>query len=225
MLNIHDLQVILINNGGKILDNISKDELEHYRNVRNALPEINVAEDMAIQEEISTMYKFGQKRIARKIRQQFFTVLEEKKNDSELNVLKLSRVLFVDRPRKRFRPKHFSLVTRLMHLIHENYPIYNGNVANFFGYIPPKGDKIPLFRKLNDYIEFYDYMIKTYREVLLKGELYDLLKVLEIKNKPYKEILNQSKNLDLVVRSASQLHRKGELVLPQKISLSGSFGY
>jgi hypothetical protein len=225
MINIHELQAILSNNGGKILDNISTRELEQYRTIKNSLATVNVAEDEAIQEEISAMNKFGRKRIAKKMRKQFYEVLEEKKDESELNILEICRMLFADRPKKRFRSKHFSIATRMMHLIHENYPVYNNNVASLFDYTPPRGDKIPLFRKLNDYIEFYDYMIGIHREILVKGELYDLLKVVEIKNKAYKDVLNQAKCLDLVMRSASQLQKKGLLILPQKVVFSNSSGY
>lgn len=213
MLSTQDFQKTLLSNGGEILDNINPGQVEKYSYIKETLFEENVSVNQEFQEEFIALHEFRTKRIKLNIRKKFFELLERQKNKHNFNIRKLSKNLF-DVHHTNYRPKHFSLLTRLMHTIHENYPVYDKNVAELFEYTPPKGTKVSNLRKLNEYASFYSHMIGVYREVLSKGKLYDLLRVVELKFKSHKDALNQSKNLDLLVRSAGDLKRRGLLLVP-----------
>lgn len=140
-------------------------------------------------------------------------MLDEEKEKSRVNIRKTSQKLFGVRP-KTYKSKHFALLTRYLHTLHENYPIYNKEVADLLEENLPSNKRVPFFRKFNRYFQNYGNTIELYKELLQNGKLYDLIRVLELKFKPYRESLSHSKNLDLIIRSAGDLKKKGQLLNP-----------
>ena len=168
MLSIQQLQLILLGNGGAILENISFEEIETYNYIKEALHAENVSKNMEFQEQFSELYKFDQNHIPSHIRGQFFVLLEKQKNKSVMSIPQLSRKLFgmTSSPHDH---TYFSLLTCLMHTIHENYPIYNHHVAKVFNYHPPQRQKLSFFRKFSEYASFYNHQINVYREFCVGG--------------------------------------------------------
>ena len=215
MLTIKELNKILNGNGGAIIDNIPIRHIESFDYVRTHLQQTNVNESEELKEKLADLHQFDRLRVKPVIRKKFYELLENRKNDSNLDPIELSRELYGVRP-KNYRSKDFSLVTRLMHSVHENYPIYDSNIEEMFEYELPLKAKAPAFKKLHGYMGFYKDLIDTYKEMILDEKAYDLLRVVKIKFSAHKNSLTTSKCMDLVVRSAGELKRKGQLFVLAK---------
>lgn len=213
MLSTQEFQTLLLRNGGDIINNIDPEEIHLYHLIKQNLHKTNLAENEDFQADFAYLYKLRGKSYHVKLMKRFFQLLEKEKVHATVNIRQTSRKLFGIKP-KAFRGKHFSLLTQFLHTLHENYPIYNKEVAELFVEELPTNRKIPFYRKTNLFFHNYDKTLSLYKEVLSKGKLYDLIRVLELKFKPFKESLSHSKNLDLVVRSAGDLKRKGQLLNP-----------
>ncbi|MEL6253196.1 MAG: hypothetical protein AAFR87_14390 [Bacteroidota bacterium] len=213
MLSTQKFQTLLLRNGGDIIDNIDPEEIHLYHLIKQNLHKTNLAEDEDFQADFAYLYKLSGRRYNAKLMKRFFQLLEKEKEHATVNIRQTSRKLFGIRP-KVFRQKHFSLLTQFLHSLHENYPIYDKEVAELFADEVPTNNKIPFYRKANLFFRNYDKTLNLYKEVLSKGKLYDLIRVIELKFKPFKESLSHSKNLDLLVRSAGDLKRKGQLLNP-----------
>lgn len=214
MISTQEFKMALQKNGGRIFDNISPEQLEKYTYIKDALLFQNVSEHGLFKEEFIRLYKFKKKRIKPKFRKVFFEILEKQKNETELNPHNLSHELFSSRL-KNYRPKHFAMVTQLMHTVYESYPICDNNIMELFKFSPPKGNKMPTFKKLDKYIEFYNELIGVYREILANDDLYDLIRATQLKFKAHSYSLSQEKALDLLARSAGKLEKEGELLILQ----------
>ena len=210
MLTIKELNRALNGNGGAIIDNISTKHIESFDYVRIHLEQTNVPENDDLKEKLAELHQFDRLRVKPVIRKRFYELLENHKNESNLDPIDLSRELYGVRP-KNYRAKDFSLVTRLMHTVHENYPIYDSNIEEMFEFELPLKAKAPAFKKLHGYLGFYQELIDTYKEMILNEKAYDLLRVVKIKFSAHKSSLTTSKCMDLVVRSAGELKRKGQL--------------
>ena len=212
MLSTQELQTLLLSNGGSILDNINPEQIENYSYLKEKLHKEDVHENPEFQERFNQLHKFKRRRIKPNLRKRFYELLEKQKDKKDIHLRKLSGKLFGIRP-KRYRPKHFSMLTQLVHTVHEDYPIYDKNIAELHGYRPPRSKRMPIYRKINKYMDFYNHVIVVNRELLANNKLYSLLRAVELKFKSHKDMLTKSKSLDLIMRSAGELKRHDELLV------------
>ena len=213
MKTISDIQQLLSSNGGAVLDNITQDELEDYKYIKDHLHQSNIIEDEEFQQRFARLHQFKRNRIKPAIQKTFFEVLEEQKNAEELDAKLISRAIFGANMKGQYRSQYFSLISRMMHTINDEFPIYNKELIDFFEIVPPKQTTDdPAYKKLNAYLRVYNQIIDTYKEIVAQEKLSSLLKVVRIKHSAFKEYLSVSKRLDLILRSSSELERKGKLL-------------
>lgn len=214
------LQTLLSKNGGAILDNISDNQLEEDTYIREQLHKVDVSEDEDFQERYKKLHDFRRNRVKLIVQKRFFEVLEIQKEKEEQDPREISHLMFGTRLKGKYKAKHFSLVSRMMNTIDDSYPIYDRGVGEVFGFKAPQSRTTPTYKKLNAYIAFYEEMNQVYEELLEEKKPYNLLKVLEIKYKEHKEHLSFHKRLDLLIRSAGELKRKGKLLHERQLSLT-----
>ena len=212
MLSTQELQTLLLSNGGSILDNVSPEQIENYSYIKHTLQEEDIHDNSEFQERFNQLHKFKRRRIKPGLRKRFYELLEKQKDKKDIHLRKLSGKLFGIRP-KRYRPKHFSMLTQLVHTVREDYPIYDKNIAELHEYRPPRSKRMPVYRKINKYMDFYNHVVVVNRDLLANNKLYSLLRALELKFKSHKEVLSPAKRLDLLMRSAGELKRNDELLV------------
>ncbi|RMG30058.1 MAG: hypothetical protein D6730_02925 [Bacteroidetes bacterium] len=214
---IHNIQQLLLANGGAIIDHIKEDQISEYQYLKSRLHEVDVSEDEDFQDRFKNLHKFKLNRITKAIQQRFFEVLEGQKAQEELDAVEISQHLFGIHMKGKYRAKHFSLVTTLMHYLDDTWPIYEIGIGELLGFDDPDTNTKPAYQKLNAYTEFYEQLTKLYDELLEGKQVYNLLKVLDIKFKAYKDVLTPHKRMDLLFRAAGELTRKNNLLQPARI--------
>lgn len=218
MKTISDIQQLLSSNGGTVLDNITQDELEDYKYIKDHLHQGNILENEEFQEKFARLHQFKRNRIKPAIQKTFFEVLEAQKTNEELDAKVISRAIFGANMKGQYRSQYFSLITRMMHTINDEFPIYNKELIDFFEIVPPKqATDDPAYKKLNAFLRIYNQIIEIYKEIIQQDKLNSLLKVVRIKHSSFKEYLSISKRLDLILRSSSELERKGKLLRYKKV--------
>lgn len=214
MITDQELLALLNTNGGAILDNIDPNHVEIHAFVKENFQERDISSDEEMKDKISLLLKSDKLKPKADIMKKFLDLAESQKSVEELDPRKISSELFGVRPAQ-YRPRHFALVTQILHLIKDEYPLYTTSAAEMFSFGPPLEAKIPVYRKFNAYLDFYTHMMTVYGNIIEGGELYSLLKVVQLKLKPSNPNISMHKRMDLLVRSGGELKKKGKLLKPR----------
>jgi hypothetical protein len=220
MIQTEDLCNALTANGGGILDNISFDQVETYLEIKAAIEQGDISKDEELQEQFIQFHDVRRGRITKKVQKLSFTWLEREKEAEELDPREITKELFGAHPKPSLRSHQFSFVTRLMNTVNESFPVFDKGVAELFGFDIPDGRRMNSLRRLNLFSEFYDYQQETYQQIINEGKLYDLLKVFEIKLKRKDAELSKEKRLDMMIRAAGEMKRKGSFIMPKQRKVS-----
>lgn len=211
---------LLEKNGGHIIDNISQSEIEDYTYIREHLSTTDVSEDEDLQSRISQLYQFTKHRIDIKTRTHFYSMLEKFKQEETMDLNNVAEKFLASENRKSYQAKHFTTLTYLTHLLDDKYGIYSAHLGEMFDFSLPRGQLIGNYQKKVAFLEFYMQKTQLYQEIIEEPALQNLLKVVRIKFFDYRSVLTLPKRVDLLVRSASDLHGKGKLLVSGKVGTS-----
>jgi hypothetical protein len=212
MILASHLQTLLQHNGGRIIDNLSEQDMSEYQYIKEHLSDGDIREDEDLIERISQFYQFKKHRINKKSKAHFFEVLEAKKAEDPLVLDQTVDMFLGPENRNDYKEKHFMLLSQLLHLLDDQYGIYDKALGVLLNFALPSGQLIGNYQKKTAFLEFYANMAKMKNSFLESEPVSDLMKVVRIKHGDFKEILTENKRMDLIFRSAADLHHKGELL-------------
>lgn len=212
MTEIHDIPRMLSANGGAILDNISEASIADYAWLKMNLGKVDVTQDDAFRERFQDFYQFNTYRIKPIVRKRVFEVMEEAKSSETHDMRQIAMQVMNDVDLKTFRLKQFYPVTTIMHTINDQFPLYDRYSESLFDFDAPEDKQISSYRQLTMFVEQYESLTQTYESLLQEEALLNLIKVVKIKFPAQKDVLSAHKRMDLVLRSAGELHLKGVLV-------------
>jgi hypothetical protein len=214
MLTAKDLSNLLNRNGGALIDHVEESQLEDYIFLRNTLEDTDVVHDEAYRNTYRDLYHLNQKKITKKFKDRYFSVLEEYKETEEFDFLSAYRSIYGLEEKKKLKPEQFQYMTQMASVINDQYPIYERDFGDFFGFQRPSPTSASLTSRdrLNAYLGFYHHMRRVYEQILEEDMTHDLLKVFKLKFRATGKEIGPTKRLDFLARTASHLHAKGALV-------------
>ncbi|MEM7659109.1 MAG: hypothetical protein AAF399_23510 [Bacteroidota bacterium] len=218
MILSSELTTLLQSNGGRIIDNVSKQAIEDYKYIREHLNDGDIRENAELQERIGQFYYFKKHRITKKMRAHFIDVLEEQKpkeEGAEVQFIETVDKFLGPENRNDYKEKHFMLLSQLLHLLDDKYTTYNKHMGELMHFALPTGQLIGNYQKRTAFLDFYEKLNELKESFLENESVSNLLKVIRIKNSAFKDVLTLQKRMDLLFGSASDLFGKGELLRTQ----------
>jgi hypothetical protein len=135
----------------------------------------------------------------------YFECLEDARGASKVDLADIVKKLHKFRNLKHQESLQFSFATKLASTINPNYPIYDGKVAECFGFRAPSNNK-PFDRRLQEYLAFYESLRKFYEEVMIQGSMKELVGLFERTYSHAARRIPEVKVLDFILWSAGKLN-------------------
>ncbi len=215
MTSVERIFAIMNANGGKILDNVSLESVVEVEAFREKLTTNNILSDEDLQKEFDDMIDVKKIRMDKEKKKRQFGLLElNKETEETLDPKNFMHRLYGVRPKNKLLPRHFSLITHLMNMVNSEYPIYERGLGEMLGFEPPMKPQMENHSRISSYIQFYEQLQEYYAKMLELDGIDNLLKALHIKLKQQGVNISKGQRLDLLLRSAGRLYRKGKLLFP-----------
>ena len=212
MTSVERIFAIMNANGGKILDNVALESVVEVEAFREKLSQSNILSDEDLQKEFDNMIDVKKIRMDKEKKKRQWGLLELNKEEEAMNPKNFFHRLYGVRPKNKLLPRHFSLITHLMNMVNPEYPVYERGVGEMLGFDPPMKPQMENHSRITAYIQFYEQLQAYYAKMLEQDDIDNLLKVLHIKLKQQGVTLSKPQRLDLLMRSAGKLFRKGKLL-------------
>lgn len=212
MLTAKDLSQVLNRNGGVLIDQLEESTLQDYVFLRSKLEDTDVVNDEEFRHTYRDLYDLNQKRITKKFKDRYFSVLEEYKETEEFDFLSAYRSIYSLEEKTKLKPEQFERMTQMATTINEDYPIYDKTFGDFFGFKRPTSGALTSRERLGYYLKFYQHVRRVYEQILEEEMAHDLLKVFKIKFRSTGKEIGPVKRLDFLARTAGELEAKGGLV-------------
>jgi hypothetical protein len=150
------------------LDRIS--DVPRYLDIRRQMTEVNVARDVAFQRAYRTYWRMNVTQLGDMFYSQYFARLETLKGGEIADVNATIREIAVLSDTTERPSLQFSFATKFVNTIDPRAPVYDSFVSAFFFFVPPASDHAVQAR-LDELIEFYDFLRGEYGRVLDRGLL------------------------------------------------------
>jgi hypothetical protein len=191
-------------NAVKIVDAIGAESVEVYRFLSDEFSCGSVSENYVFQFLYRSFYRLDNAGLTPAFKREYFVLLEETRNLSEIDLPLLARRLFGIPNRKGQQSLQFSFVSKLANTANSQYPIYDAKVASVFGFRAPHNNKIFDVR-LNEYMTFYNKLRDVYAEILEGNLLAEARRMFRSTYATPLEGIPEIKVLDFIFWSAGKL--------------------
>jgi hypothetical protein len=150
------------------LDRIS--DVPRYLDLRQQMSRVNVATDAAFQRKYRAYWRMNVTQLGAGFYSQYFTRLEHLKTGEIDDVNAAIREIAVLSDTTERPSLQFSFATKFVNTIDPRAPVYDSFVSAFFFFVPPASDQ-PVQGRLDELLEFYDFLRGEYARILDRGLL------------------------------------------------------
>ena len=167
-----------------IVQSIGTEFVKEYDWLIDTLETKNVAADKQYQERYKRFWAMNVARLSPSFIGAYFYYLEENKRGLKLDLAQLCQKLYeIPTNTKGGKSLQFSFVTKLLHMVSPELPIYDSMVRKFY-FLPEPNSKIDLKKRLHEYKTVYDFLTREYRRVLNENLLTKAIEVFRFTLKP-----------------------------------------
>lgn len=196
-------------NAEEIVRAIGRESVEVYRFLSDEYARGPVLENCVFQFTYRSFYRLDNAGLRPDFKREYFVLLEQARNLSEVDIPGLIRKLFLIPNRKGHQSLQFSFVSKLANTINPQYPIYDAEVASVFGFRAPYNYKTFDIR-LNEYMTFYNKLRGIYAEIIDRNFLQQPRQMFRDIYAAPPERIPEIKVLDFIFWSAGKLSFKAE---------------
>ena len=166
----------------------------------------NVEANNDFQRRYRAYWVMNQSRLAQHFYQTYFHLLEQNRNNPEVSIQDICRILYNVAVRGNRRTIQFSFATKLVHMINRSKPIYDSRVRDFY-YLPEAKPKQEFNIRLDNYLRSYDFLCREYERIIRENLLEYSIGIFrhEFKNENFSEI----KIIDSLIWSFINLAKQG----------------
>jgi hypothetical protein len=169
-----------------IVDKIKKDaaiedieisSLESYKFIQQEFNKSDVSLNEKFQTRYMIFYKLYGAGLTKEFREEYFEIMQEKKNKEFLDQNDIKDIIFrlyEVKSAKGFNCIYFSFTTKLIHTLNNNLPIYDSRIRDFFGFRVPY---LYLGRdvRVNEYLKQYEIINDVYGNIIKNSLLEELI--------------------------------------------------
>lgn len=149
-----------------LLDGISKeDHVDPYISIRESFENRrnNSAEFKATYRKF---YQLNAARLSNEFCESYFSLLEENRNNKNIDIESITNSLYeLESNSKGTHAVHFSFASKLVHTIDNAFPVYDSMIASFY-FLPDIKPKWNKDRKIQEYLDSYQFLVAEYRRVI-----------------------------------------------------------
>lgn len=143
-----------------------KKDIEPYIWLLETLPEIDVTNHPKFQQVYRDYWKLNPARLDDKFVAAYFSLLQELKNQTDINVEAVSRHLLNTPSHTNGRHSlQFSFASKLVHMLKPDHPVYDKMVDDFF-FFPSGAAKEVREVKLTRLLSSYSFLSQEYKRIL-----------------------------------------------------------
>jgi hypothetical protein len=157
------------NNSTEVIDNIEHESVDVYNFLKNEFAKSNVNENYLFQFVFRSFYRVDNAGLTPEFKKEYFNILEQYRNEKELEFEKPLKRLSEFRNRKGQKTVQFSFVTKMFNTIDDSFPIYDSKVARMFSLRRPSNGDFDC--KLKKYSGQFNEIESVYRQVIKENLL------------------------------------------------------
>ena len=201
MKDINEISEWIENHSTEIIRNIEQESVDVYNFLKKEFYESNVNENYLFQFVFRSFYRIDNAGLTPEFKKEYFKILEENRNEKQLDFEKVLRRLYSFPNRKGQNTLQFSFVTKMSNTINDVTPIYDSEVAKMFSMSRPYQSDFEI--KLKKYLVQIDKIKKGYQKITEQNLLPKTVGLFdrELKNNN----LSEMKKLDFIFWSAGKL--------------------
>ncbi len=163
----------LINqNAAAVLSELDRLKIPEYLRLRAGMSFVDVAVDMDFQLRYRSYWRMNVGRFGPAFYKRYFALLGDCQHRNSADVRQAIQVLSDIGVES--RGLQFSFATKLVHMIDPRLPVYDSYVAAFYFYAPASSKTTPA-KRIDDLVEFYEFLREEYARVLRDGLLREAL--------------------------------------------------
>ena len=137
MKDINEISEWIENHSTEIIRNIEQESVDVYNFLKKEFYESNVNENYLFQFVFRSFYRIDNAGLTPEFKKEYFKILEENRNEKQLDFEKVLRRLYSFPNRKGQNTLQFSFVTKMSNTINDVTPIYDSEVAKMFSMSRP----------------------------------------------------------------------------------------
>ena len=204
MKKIREITDWIENNSTEIIENIDQESVDVYNFLKNEFRKSNVNENYLFQFVFRSFYRIDNAGLTPEFKKEYFKILEQNRNEKQLNFEKVLRRLYSFPNRKGQNTLQFSFATKMFNTIDEIMPIYDSEVAKMFSMSRPYQSEFDI--KLDKYLDQLDKIQNNYERVINQNLLPKTIGLFDQVFKDNK--LSEMKKLDFIFWSAGKMKTK-----------------
>ncbi len=215
MVSVFQLVSSIDNYKEVIIANIDNESLKMYEFIKKEFLSGDITSNDLFQLKYNSFYRLNGAGLTKEFKLNYFKLLQEKRNIKVFSREEIKSILlelYKYESAQGYHCIYFSFVTKLIHTIDNNFPIYDSNIKKVFNFKGPhyyhNNDK-----KINIYLEQHGIINSVYKQIIKEDLLDD---VFDLFNKKFSDYsLSKIKILDFIFWTVGKLNIK-------KLILDGS---
>ncbi|RHX89040.1 hypothetical protein [Leptospira stimsonii] len=185
-------------NREKVFNNINIESIIVYNFIKDAFKNSNISENHVFRFMFSSFYGLNAAKISQDFKENYFRTMEKYRDYQQVPCLEDIIESF-----DKSESFQFSFITKLMHTLDNNKPIYDSRVAKVFSFKPPYQER-DWNKKAHIYNKFYNDLNDFYSFFFDRDTSYGLLNEFDDKYEKFGKISN-AKKLDFLLWTAGKI--------------------
>lgn len=191
------------NNSVAIIANIQHESIDVYEYIQEQFESSNVVDNHLFQFVYRSFYRIDNAGLTTEFKKEYFKILEATRGDKDVCFQDVVRRLYEIPNTKQQNTVQFSFVTKMLHTINNENPIYDSEIARIFNF---KTISVPDYsKKIDIYSHRYDLIKSIYYKIINNHLLENIH--LEFDSKFGHNNLKSMKKLDFIFWSAGKVKK------------------
>jgi len=163
-------------NIAKVLDTVDrKRDIDPYLKMAEMFSAGSVFDNYEYKTTYRKYWQLNAARLSDSYCNHYFQVMEDYRHKDQIGIEAVVKALYeVPSNSKGIKTIQFSFATKLLHTIDNTRPVYDSLVGDFY-FFPQIKPSWKYDKKLSAYIHAYDFLLREYKRVLVKGLLSESL--------------------------------------------------
>jgi hypothetical protein len=196
-------------NAEEIVRGVGLETIGVYRFLFNEFARGAIIENYVFQFTYRSFYRIDNAGLTPEFKRRYFALMDDARDRNDVNIPALARELFILPNRKGQQSLQFSFITKLVNTVNPQYPIYDAEVASFFGFRAPYNYKSFEVR-LTEYMAFYAKLRDIYAAIIHRNLLLQPRQLFREKYAVTTDHVPEIKVLDFIFWSAGKLSLEAE---------------
>ncbi|MCA0985502.1 hypothetical protein LCL89_15810 [Halobacillus yeomjeoni] len=192
----NDLKDLLLEDHEKVVNEIAQESVDVYVHLHNAFQDTYLPDDTLYQFIFRHFFRLDNPSLTKEFEVEYFKLMEEQRGCERPNIVQITKKLYEVKNHKGNPTMQFPLAASMLHAINPEFPSYDGDIVKAFDFSSTY-HLSGFDKKMRRYIEQYQHLYHTYRELLEDEALEPLFVHFDERFRDY--ALPRVKKLDLMV--------------------------